>query len=155
MISLKHSAEKVWDVEKQKENIEWGKILHLALSQIKQKEDIEVVIDTLFSKGKCDKSQYKKLKKQLPVLLESEQIEKYFTPNWQVRAEKEILLETGETYIPDRLVFQGNEVIVVDYKTGDKENRHQTQIRNYANALKNMGYKVLATDLIYTQDILK
>ncbi len=155
VISLKHSAEKVWDVEKQKESVEWGKILHLALFQIKQKEDIEVVIDTLFSKGKCDKSQYKKLKKQLPVLLESEQIEKYFTPNWQVRAEKEILLETGETYIPDRLVFQGNEVIVVDYKTGDKENRHQTQIRNYANALKNMGYKVLATDLIYTQDILK
>ncbi len=41
------------------------------------------------------------------------------------------------------------------YKTGDKENRHHTQIRKYANALKNMGYKVLATDLIYTQDILK
>ncbi len=155
VISLKHSAEKVWDVEKQKDSIEWGKILHLALSQIKQKEDIEVVIDTLFSKGKCDKSQYDKLKKQLPVLLESEQIAKYFTPNWQVRAEKEILLETGETYIPDRLVFQGNEVIVVDYKTGDKKNRHQTQIKNYAYALKNMGYKVLATDLIYTQDILK
>ena len=57
----------MWDVEKQKESIEWGKILHLALSQIKQKEDIEVVIDTLFSKGKCDKSQYEKLKKQLPV----------------------------------------------------------------------------------------
>ena len=88
-------------------------------------------------------------------IIESEQIGKYFTPNWQVRAEKEILLETGETYIPDRLVFHGNEVIVVDYKTGDKENRHHTQIRKYANALKNMGYKVLATDLIYTQDILK
>ena len=155
VISLKHSAEKVWDVEKQKESVEWGKILHLALSQIKQKEDVEVVIDTLFSKGKCDKSQYEKLKKQLPVLLESEQIAKYFTANWEVRAEKEILLKTGETYIPDRLVFEGNEVIIIDYKTGGKEDGHQTQISNYANALKNMGYEVLATDLIYTQDIVK
>jgi hypothetical protein len=88
-------------------------------------------------------------------LLESKQIAKYFTPNWEVRAEKEILLATGETYIPDRLVFQGNQVTIIDYKTGEKENGHQTQISNYANALKNMGYKVVGTDLIYTQDILK
>tara|TARA_B110000196_G_scaffold299227_1_gene291685 strand:- start:344 stop:2518 length:2175 start_codon:yes stop_codon:yes gene_type:complete len=155
VISLKHSAEKVWDVEKQKESVEWGKILHLALSQIKDKQDIEVVIEALSSKGKCDKNQYEKLKKKLPVLLESKQIAKYFTPNWEVRAEKEILLATGETYIPDRLVFQGNQVTIIDYKTGEKENGHQTQISNYANALKNMGYKVVGTDLIYTQDILK
>lgn len=88
-------------------------------------------------------------------MLESEQIAKYFTANWEVRAEKEILLKTGETYIPDRLVFEGNEVIIIDYKTGGKEDGHQTQISNYANALKNMGYEVLATDLIYTQDIVK
>ena len=155
VISLKHSAEKVWDVEKQKESVEWGKILHLALSQIKQKEDIEVVIDTLFSKGKCDKSQYDKLKNKLPVLLESEQIAKYFTPNWEVRTEKEILIETGETYIPDRLVFNGNEVTIIDYKTGDREHKHQNQIMDYADALKNMGYEVIDTDLIYTQDILQ
>ena len=155
VISLKHSAEKVWDVEKQKESIKWGKILHLALSQIKQKEDIEVVIDTLFSKGKCDKSQYDKLKNKLPVLLESEKIAKYFTPNWEVRTEKEILLETGETYIPDRLVFNGNEVTIIDYKTGDREHKHQNQIKDYANALKKMGYEVIDTDLIYTQDILQ
>jgi len=145
----------VWDVEKQKESVEWGKILHLALSQIKDKQDIEVVIEALSSKGKCDKNQYEKLKKKLPVLLESKQIAKYFTPNWEVRAEKEILLATGETYIPDRLVFQGNQVTIIDYKTGEKENGHQTQISNYTNALKNMGYKVVGTDLIYTQDILK
>ncbi|MEC8853377.1 MAG: 3'-5' exonuclease, partial [Bacteroidota bacterium] len=155
VISLKHSAEKVWDVEKQKESVEWGKILHLALSQIKQKEDIKVVIETLLAKGKCDISQYEKLKKQLPLLLESEQISKYFTPNWEVRTEKEILIETGEVYIPDRLVFDGKKVTIIDYKTGDKKPKHQTQIHNYANALKKMGYRVAETDLIYTKDILR
>ena len=155
MISLKHSAEKVWDLEKQKKSVEWGKILHLALSQIKKKKDIKVVIETLLAKGKCDISQYKKLKKQLPILLQSEQISKYFTTNWEVRAEKEMLIETGESYIPDRLVFNGKEVTIIDYKTGDKKTEHQKQIQNYANALKNMGYKVAETDLIYTKDILK
>ena len=149
VISLKHSAEKVWDVEKQKESIEWGKILHLALSQIKQKEDIKVVIETLFAKGKCDISQYEKLKKQLPLLLESEQISKYFTPNWEVRTEKEILIETGEVYIPDRLVFDGKKVTIIDYKTGDKKQKHQRQIHNYANALKKMGYRVASSNPLF------
>ena len=155
VISLKHSAEKVWDVEKQKENIEWGKILHLALSQIKQKEDINLVTKTLFAKGKCNINQYEKLTKQLPILLKSEKISKYFTTNLEVKTEKEILIETGEVYIPDRLVFDGKKVIIIDYKTGDKEEEHQIQISNYANALKKMGYRVVETDLIYTKDILK
>ena len=72
-----------------------------------------------------------------------------------MKTEKEILLETGETYIPDRLVFDGNQIIVIDYKTGDEEPKHKTQINNYANTLKKMGYEVLATQLIYTKDILK
>ena len=155
VISLKHSAEKVWDLEKQKKSVEWGKILHLALSQIKKKKDIKVVIETLLAKGKCDISQYKKLKEQLPILLQSEQISKYFTTNWEVRTEKEILIGTGESYIPDRLVFNGKEVTIIDYKTGDKKTEHQKQIQNYANTLKNMGYRVAETDLIYTKDILR
>ena len=73
----------------------------------------------------------------------------------EVRAEKEILIETGESYIPDRLVFNGKEVTIIDYKTGDKKTEHQKQIQNYANALKNMGYRVVETDLIYTKDILR
>ena len=56
--------------------------------------------------------------------------------------------------IPD-LVFNGKEVTIIDYKTGDKKTEHQKQIQNYANALKNMGYRVVETDLIYTKDILR
>ncbi len=155
VISLKHSAEKVWDIEKQQESVQWGKLLHLALAQIKKVTDVNQVVEGLFVKGKCDKKQFNKLKKQLPVLLESEQIAQYFTPNWQVKTEKEILIESGETYIPDRIVFDRNKVIIIDYKTGDEEPRHKTQINNYANTLKKMGYEVLDTELIYTKDILK
>lgn len=155
VISLKHSAEKVWDVEKQQESVQWGKLLHLALAQIKKVTDVNQVTEALFAKGKCDKKQFEKLKKQLPILLESEQIAQYFTPNWQVKTESEILIESGDTYIPDRLVFDGNKVIVIDYKTGDEEPKHKTQINNYANTLKQMGYEVLDTELIYTKDILK
>ena len=76
-------------------------------------------------------------------------------PNWEVRTEKEILIETGEVYIPDRLVFDGKKVTIIDYKTGDKKPKHQTQIDTYANALKEMGYRVAETDLIYTKEILR
>ena len=71
------------------------------------------------------------------------------------KTEKEILLETGETYVPDRLVFDGNKVVVIDYKTGDEDPKHKKLIINYANTLEKMGYEVLSTDLIYTKKILK
>ncbi|MEE2700064.1 MAG: UvrD-helicase domain-containing protein [Bacteroidota bacterium] len=155
VISLKHSAEKIWDVEKHQESVQWGKLLHLALSQINHITDADEIIEGLFAKGKCNKSQYNKLKRQIPILLKSEQIAKYFTPNYKVKTESEILVETGETYIPDRLVFDGEKVTVIDYKTGEQDSKHKTQINNYANTLKQMGYKVIATELIYTKVILK
>ena len=129
--------------------------MHLALSQINKTTDVFQVIEDIFTKGKCDKHQFNRLKKQLPILLESQQISKYFTSNWKVKTEKEILLETGETYVPDRLVFDGNKVVVIDYKTGDEDPEHKKQINNYANTLEKMGYEVLSTDLIYTKKILK
>ena len=56
----------------------------------------------------------------------------------------------GKTYIPDRLLINDNEVIIVDYKTGESDNSHNLQILTYSNALSLMGYKNISNYLIYT-----
>ena len=56
----------------------------------------------------------------------------------------------GKTYIPDRLLINDNEVIIVDYKTGESDNSHNLQILTYSNALSLMGYKNIFNYLIYT-----
>ena len=45
---------------------------------------------------------------------------------------------------------QSDQVIIIDYKTGEEKDRHIKQIRDYANALKKMGYNNIKEILIYT-----
>ena len=46
-------------------------------------------------------------------------------------------------------------MVVIDYKTGEKQDRDKKQINNYANALQKMGYEVIRTEIIYTKNLLK
>ena len=84
-------------------------------------------------------------------MLEDPELIPYFSDKWEVKTEKEILADTGRTYIPDRLLFdkKTNEVVVIDYKTGKELNKHREQISDYANALIQMGNKNVKQVLIY------
>ena len=67
-----------------------------------------------------------------------------------MKNEKEILLPSGESYIPDRILFNKNSTIVIDYKTGAPEQKYIDQIINYAFILNKMGYQNIEKYLIYT-----
>ena len=69
--------------------------------------------------------------------------------------EKEILMPNGKTLIPDRLLFKGEQVVIIDYKTGECKNNHKEQILNYSSALQQMGYNKIDCYLIYTKMINK
>ena len=107
-------------------------------------------------KSYCSLSEYKnqnirEIKNIINNFFLSEDILKYFNHNWIVKTEKEILMPSGKTYIPDRLLFHKkfNEVVVIDYKTGKAKKEHENQILNYAKALSNMGYNNVKKVLIY------
>ena len=74
-----------------------------------------------------------------------------------MKTEKEILMENGKTYIPDRLLFSKNtdEVVVIDYKTGVRQKKHIQQISEYAIALEKMGKSNIKKVLIYTSEPVK
>ena len=66
-------------------------------------------------------------------------------------------MSNGKSYIPDRLLFSknSNKVIVIDYKTGKKLDKHKDQILKYAKALTLMGMKNIECFLIYTSEKIK
>ncbi|MDC0204659.1 UvrD-helicase domain-containing protein [Flavobacteriales bacterium] len=152
VISLKHSAEEVWDIESQNAKKDWGKLLHKVLADIHHIHQKDEVIENTFITGQCTEADYLKLKNTINELLEDTELIQYFSDKWEVKTEKEILMDTGRTYIPDRLLFDKNtgEVIVIDYKTGKEEDKHIKQISDYVNALKQMGHKNVKQLLIYT-----
>ncbi|MBT3417772.1 MAG: UvrD-helicase domain-containing protein [Flavobacteriales bacterium] len=152
IISLKYSSDDVWDAEQYNKKRDWGLLLHFALSKIIYTRDKEIVLKNLLSEGKCNGHQFEELNTEITKLFEIDEIAEFFTDKWNVKTEKEILMQDGKTYIPDRLIFNDDKTIVVDYKTGVRENHHINQITNYANALSEIGYKNIEKVLIYTSE---
>jgi len=157
VISLKHSAEEIWDTETAYQKRDWGKLLHLVLSSIHYLEQKDEVIERMYQLGKFSSDDNKKLREIINELLKNDKVKHFFSADWNVKTEKEILMQNGKTYIPDRLLFSKitDEIIVIDYKTGVKKDIHKTQITEYSDALELMGLKNIKRVLIYISDKIK
>lgn len=151
VVSLKKSSEKSWDLESNETNKDWGKILHLALSKIQHRENVSEVCTQLYWSGLCSLNTKEKLVKKISTLLSHPKMQMFFDSSWEVKNEREILMNDGSTYIPDRLLFSEEKTIVLDYKTGAPDSGHIMQIENYASVLKQMGYDNIDKYLIYTK----
>ena len=151
IISLRNSSSEFWDLENPKEKKDWGKLLHFALSKIYYVHQKEEVIEELYRKGICNANEKNSLEKELSYLFSLDEINYFFTSDWLIKTEKEILLPNGKTYIPDRILFKNNEVVVLDYKTGKIDVSHKEQIVRYSNVLAEMGYANINLFLIYTK----
>ena len=157
VISLKHTAAEIWDTEESDTKRDWGKLLHLVLSKIKYFNEKDKVIDQMYKLGSFTKEDYQKLQSVITVLLNHSEIKPYFTHDWEVKNEKEILMSNGRNYIPDRLLFSktSDQVVVIDYKTGKERGKDESQVQEYANALRLMGKSNIKKILIYTAKNIK
>ena len=151
IIALRNSSSEFWDLENPKEKKDWGKLLHFALSKIYYVHQKEEVIEELYRKGICNANEKNSLEKELSYLFSLDEINYFFTSDWLIKTEKEILLPNGKTYIPDRILFKNNEVVVLDYKTGKIDISHKEQIVRYSDVLAEMGYTNISLFLIYTK----
>ncbi|CAM4326104.1 hypothetical protein EWU23_01250 [Cytophagaceae bacterium 50C-KIRBA] len=119
-----------------KEKRERGDIIHKQLENLKSYEDLkeEEVLPEILE------------------LLEMEEIKQFFIPGELFLSEEDILLPDGNAIRPDRVIKQNESLIVVDYKTGKKEEKHINQVNSYCDALRQMGYPKVKGAIIYTVD---
>ncbi|MEE2954238.1 MAG: UvrD-helicase domain-containing protein [Bacteroidota bacterium] len=154
LIRLKSSIEELWDTEENNKRKDWGNLLHLALSSINEITDINNVTNTLFLHGKCSEEEKERLKQNITSFTSHPSISHYFKKGLNIKNEQGILLPNGKTYIPDRLIFDNNQVVILDYKTGKKRKNDQNQIDIYADTLDLMGYKVSERKILYLEDYI-
>ena len=152
---LKNTSSELWDTQFPKEKKDWGKLLHYTLSKIIYKDQKNRVINEVYNQGYCDIIQRDRLTKEIESLFQSKEINSFFTDEWEVKTEREILLPSGKTYIPDRILFKEDKLVVIDYKTGQVDDSHKEQIVKYSNVLKQMGYENVNMYLIYTNQTKK
>ena len=125
--------------------IQLGSILHRIFSVIRTKDDIGTALHQLESEGIIydDVVTLERISTMLRQRLEHPKVAEWFSGRWTLFNECTILsMEDGEVkeHRPDRVMTDGKEWIVVDFKFGRQKNDYPKQVRNYMNLLKTMGH---------------
>ncbi len=147
VVKPKNYSVKPWD--KAFAGITTGNIVHNILSGMKTIDDLENTIEQGTKNGDFIKENIENIIKSIREIFGNEIIAGWFSPGWEVMNEKDILLPEGNFIRPDRIIINGKDVKVIDYKTGAEKPEHITQINKYAEALSAMNYNVTGKYLLY------
>ncbi len=147
------------NVSETRHRINYGLLMHRALSLIHTKEDVTHVLAKLNREGIIPKDESASLSKKLEAILVNPMIAGWFTNEWQVKTEVSIITQDGKQPRPDRvmiknLVHKGIEkqkAIVVDFKTGLRNNSDRRQVEEYTCTLSLMGYFDVEAFLLYLE----
>lgn len=141
------------DEQQQQEYIKIGELMHLVLSEIEEREDLETALkSTLVLRGLIGtEKQYDKIKKLLQTALDNPKAKDWFNGTYNLFNERSILVAEGEekSRRPDRVMIKDDTAVVVDYKFARERDEHNTQVRTYMKLLKKIGYRNVSGYLWY------
>ena len=127
----------------------YGIILHDILANIKTEKDIDVALQRAVLQGNILVNQTDELKNILLQLIQHKDLKEYFSDNVQVKNETELFLADGEIIRPDRIVITPQQHTVIDFKTGEKSDKHIKQLQLYKYTLSQVSTKAVKAFLIY------
>ncbi len=132
------------------QRVHYGTLMHEIFARIRTAEDIEQALESISREGMIDRKKAELLKPEINRLMQVDMVRDWFDGSWRVIAEQDILTRDGSVKRPDRVMLKSDKVIVVDYKFGrQKSTGHKTQVRKYADILKQMKYKEVKGFLWY------
>lgn len=139
-----------------KRYIKVGNVLHQLFSTILTEADIEPRLKELEQAGIIynDDITSRELQDKISCALSNEKVKNWFSPRWKLFNECTILdydKETGDVYEhrPDRVMTDGKEMIVVDFKFGKPRDEYHEQVQRYMRLLMRMGYKQVSGYIWY------
>ena len=151
-IHLLASASKLWNTV-QGEAIDYGNLLHEIMANIIIEKDIEKIVLKYEQQGILDEIQTKQIEESINKVVYHPELKKYFSDDVVVFNEREIVAQDNQIIIPDRLVFNSkNDVVIIDYKTGKPSKSYHQQLLKYEQVLKLMNFNVIKKLLIYINE---
>ena len=142
------------DIDQQRRYIQAGSILHEIFSTIQTEKDIPEALQRLQFEGILydEEMTAERITSMLRKRLSDQRVASWFSPRWTLFNECTILsVEDGEVHEhrPDRVITDGDEWIVVDFKFGHPDPEYHTQVRRYMDLLSSMGHQNIKGYLWY------
>jgi ATP-dependent helicase/nuclease subunit A len=127
-----------------------GTILHEVLAAAGNADSIDDVLGTLLLDGVFKADELPFLKAQALTVLQHKGLQEILGKSEQSLTERSIIDEKGKSYRPDKVLVNGSEVVIIDYKfTQQESDKHVEQVSHYKALLLAMGYTNIKTYLFY------
>jgi len=128
-----------------------GNLFHLAIAQIDRKEQINGTLEQMVLNGEIEKDRVNDVQKMLEDLFTCPEYEGLLNNATQVLSEQAIIVDRERTRRPDKLIFQNESTIIVDFKTGIPKEKDGQQVIEYASTLKAMELPEIKGFVYYSQ----
>ena len=133
------------DEQQQRQYIQTGSILHQIFSTIRTSADIDGALKRLQLEGVLydELITAEKISSMLRKRLQNARVADWFSDRWTLFNECTILsVENGQVVEkrPDRVMTDGKEWVVVDFKFGSPKDEYHNQVREYMQLLADMGH---------------
>lgn len=127
--------------------IQLGRVLHELFSTIRTTDDIPEALRRFEAEGILynDEISREKLMKMLEKRLSDKRVSNWFSSSWNIFNECSILyIDPNDQQVkskrPDRVLTDGNEVVVIDFKFGAPKPEYEQQVTEYMELLTRMGH---------------
>ena len=150
-IHIKMRAPYGWDTDQHVDKPQWGTRIHTILSWIRTEKDVPVAVVKAIQTGLFENADHGSLENIIWKVVRNPRLSRYFSDQVKVKIEAEILLPDGSFYRPDRVVFDGDQVTILDYKSGKPHESHPVQLLRYAGFMAQMGYTNIRKALVYLE----
>jgi ATP-dependent helicase/nuclease subunit A len=127
--------------EEQKIKLNYGRIMHEVFSWISTAEDVQEAVLRLVLEGKIPDNQKDEIIKKISEVISAPEVKEWFEAGASIIKETDILLQTGSTKRPDRIILKDDRAIIIDFKFGIEKPGYINQVINYRNLMFEMGYK--------------
>jgi ATP-dependent exoDNAse (exonuclease V) beta subunit len=127
----------------------FGKNVHHILETVQSKGDLAASIRKSVTAGYFSQEEGVAVEARITQLFKIPEVEDWFSGNWEILNEAGILVPGFGEKRPDRVMIHIDKVVVIDYKTGVQEPKHEIQVESYMKLLSAMGYPNVRGYLIY------
>jgi ATP-dependent helicase/nuclease subunit A len=150
-LKLKLHGENYFSSDKNelRKKINYGKLMHEIFEGINTTSDISFAVRKLVLEGKLPEKESAGIEKRVNSLISSPQVESWFMSGNNVMTEAGILLQSGITRRPDRVIFKDGKTIIIDFKFGEENPNYTEQVDQYRRLLTEMGYNNIEAFIWY------
>ncbi len=133
------------EAERKERYISEGNLVHHMLELMTSPSDLDAACAQLDSEG-CfaNEQERQRICRKVRKALANPRTSEWFQPHWTAFNERSILITNPDgtitTLRPDRVITDGTQTIVIDYKTGKQSEDHIAQVGTYMSLLADMGH---------------